>query len=236
MKLLALDTSSSHSSLAVLEGGEILLEYNVASADQLSVTLIPGLEFTLKSIRLPLDEIDLFAISVGPGQFTGIRIGIATLKGLLLGSTRPVVAVSSLAAIAAKFPEAGRPVVSLIDARRGEIYLAVYRFADSLPVAQIAPCLTTPDQLPELLAGLDTPPLFTGSGADTYASLLRERFPGCRVAYRSPFLAGEIGRIAQGEHAQGRFLTGARDLMPLYLRLPDAKESVQPRADAAAQG
>lgn len=235
MKLLALDTSSAHSSLAVLEEGEILLEYNVASADQLSATLIPGLEFTLKSIGLALEAIDLFAISIGPGQFTGIRIGIATLKGLLLGSSRPVVPVVSLAAIAAKFAEASRPVVSLIDARRGEVYLAAYRFADGLPVELIAPRLAPPDRLPEILTGL-ADPLFAGSGADAYAPLLRERFPAGRVAYRSPFLAGEIGHIAAGEYAQGRFLTGSRDLRPLYVRLPDAKEPAPPSADAVAPG
>jgi len=233
MKLLALDTSSAHSSLAVLEEGEILLEYNVASADQLSATLIPGLEFTLKSIGLPLEAIDLFAIAIGPGQFTGIRIGIATLKGLLLGAPRPIVPVVSLAAIAAKFAEANRPVVSLIDARRGEVYLAAYRFADGLPIEFIAPCLATPDRLPGLLANLSDP-LFVGSGADAYAPFLREHFPAGRVAYRSPFLAGEIGRIAAGEYARGRFLARSQDLLPLYVRLPDAKEPAPPPADAVA--
>ncbi len=93
MNILALDTTSRFSSIAVLRDDEIQLEYNFSSADNLSALLVPNLDFLLKSLKLDLERVDLLGVAVGPGLYTGIRIGLATIKGLLLGNDRPLVPV-----------------------------------------------------------------------------------------------------------------------------------------------
>ena len=100
MNLLGLDTSSRDVSIAVLKDESLALEYNFISQDNLSAMLVPSLEFILKALGLQIAQIDVFGISLGPGLFTGIRIGMATLKGLAFAERKPVVGVISLKALA----------------------------------------------------------------------------------------------------------------------------------------
>lgn len=218
MILLALDTSSRDASIAVLRDGEIALEYNFSSRDDLSALLAPSLEFLLRSLELRLAQVDLLAAAVGPGLFTGIRVGLATLQGLNLAAGRPVIGVNSLEALACKLGDGAGTVVPLIDARRQEVYLAAYRFANGVRCERLAPRLLALAEVAPALAGLPDPVL-VGSGAEEHGELLRRALPGCRIQYRSRFLASEVGRIALE-----RFRNGAgAPLRPAYIRRPDAE-------------
>ncbi len=222
MIVLALDTTSRHASVAVLRDAETQLEYNFTSSADLSATLIPSLEFVLRSLRLGLDDIGLFAAAVGPGLYTGVRVGLATLRGLLFGRRKPVVPVLTLHALAHKFADSERPVVPLIDARRGEVCLAAYRFRNQemhelfpprlLPVAGIAACVQSLED-----------PVFVGSGAETHRDELKRSFPESSLHYRSHFLATEIGRIAWLRRR--RALAGAEKVEPFYVRPAEAEAS-----------
>ena len=115
MNLLSLDTSSRDASIAVLKNEDVLLEYNFTAQDNLSAMLIPSLEFILKALGLQIAQIDVFGIGIGPGLFTGIRIGMATLKGLAFAERKPIVGIISLKALAYKFVGTKKNIISLID-------------------------------------------------------------------------------------------------------------------------
>lgn len=228
MILLALDTSSRDASLAVLRDGAIAGESQFSPGDGLSSRLVPSLESLLHSLGLGLPQVDLFAAAVGPGLFTGIRVGLATFKGLNFSAGKPMVGVNSLEALAFKLADDAGTVVPLIDARRGELYAAAYRFAPGGRVEErLSPRLLAPAELAPALAGLEAPVL-VGGGIEEHADLLRRSLPGCRIQVSSRFLAGEIGRIALQRFARG----DGRELRPAYIRRPDA-ESRRPAHRAA---
>ena len=236
MNLLCFDTSSRDASIAVLRDDEVVLEYNFSSRADLSAMLIPSLEFLLRSLDLDARQVDLFGVCLGPGLFTGIRVGLATLKGLDFTGNRPVVGVNALEALACKFAGTGHTVVPLIDARKGEAYIGAYRFdapeAGGGMVELLAPCLLrVADAVPVLESFPDT--IFVGNGAENHGELLRRAFPDGRILYRSNFLATEIGRIALERFRQGRFVTDLQQLHPLYIRKPDAESSRERKPDNA---
>lgn len=228
MNLLCFDTTSRDASIAVLCDGEIVLEYNFSSRDDLAALLIPSLEFLLRSLGLKVPQIDLFGVSVGPGLFTGIRVGLATLKGLDFASGKPVVGVNALEALAFKFADTRHTIVPLIDARKGEAYLAAYRFdplqAGGEMVELLPPCLMRVEDAAPLLAPFPDK-VFVGSGAENHGDQLRRDFPAGRLLYRSNFLASEIGRIALKRFRLGQYVTDLQQLHPVYIRKPDAEKS-----------
>jgi len=226
--LLAFDTSSRDASFALLRDGEIVLEYNFSSRDDLSAMMMPSLEFLLRSLGLKLAQIDLFAAAVGPGLFTGIRVGLATLKGLNLAAGKPMVGVSTLEALACKLSDTRHTIVPMIDARKGEIYAAAYTFdpqtAEGRMVERLRPCLLKVEDAAAVLKAFPDK-VFIGSGAEIHHDRLRRDFPGVRLLVRSNFLASEIGRIALAGFQRGQFATDPQNLRPVYIRRPDAETS-----------
>lgn len=221
--ILGLDTTSRHVSLALSRDDHILIEYNFVTRDELSAGLIPALSFVVKSVGVAVSEIDLYGIGIGPGLFTGLRVGLTTLKGILLPAPKPVVPVVTLEALVWKLRQSRRVLVPLIDARRREVYMGVYRFGnDSLPEEILSPRLAAVDELSGILAGHENL-RFTGNGVAAYRRELGKMFPGFRSRGRSSFLASEICRIAAVRHARGEFVESLGDIRPLYLRPPDAE-------------
>jgi len=232
MNLLCFDTTSRDASIAVLRDGEVLLEYNFSSREDLSAMMIPSLEFLLGSLGLKVPQIDLFGVAVGPGLFTGIRIGLATLKGLNFCAGKPMVGVNTLEALAYKFADTRKNIVPMIDARKGEVYLACYRFSDGGMRELLAPCLLNiHDASPKLAPFTDR--IFVGSGAEYHGDFLKSAFPDFRLLYRSHFLASEIGKIAWQRYGRQQYMTDLQQLLPVYIRRPDAEgQRAQPGNDA----
>ncbi len=233
MNLLCFDTTSRDASIAVLRDEEIMLEYNFSSRDDLSAMMIPSLEFLLRSLGLKVPQVDLFGVAVGPGLFTGIRVGLATLKGLNFSGAKPMVGVNTLEALAFKFADTRHTIVPMIDARKEEVYLAAYRFepppAGGEMVELLAPCLRNVRDAAALLAPFPDK-VFVGSGAENHGDLLRRECPGGRLLYRSNFLASEIGRIAFKRFHCRQYVTDMQELHPVYIRKPDAESQRQSRA------
>ncbi len=225
MNLLSLETSSRDVSIAVFKNEDVLLEYNFSSRDNLSAVLIPSLEFVLKSLDMSMEQIDLFGVGIGPGLFTGIRIGLATLKGLAFSEKKPLVGVTSLLALAFKFVDTDKNIISLIDAKKEEVYLGGYRFNDGEPVELIPPCLL---KINDIVPLLEKSPdkIFTGSGAEKHKDFLVQNFSGSRQLNRSNFLANEIGMIALQQFRRKRYRTDLQSLSPFYLRKPDAENNL----------
>lgn len=225
MNLLCFDTTSRDASIALLRDEEILLEYNFSSRDNLSALMIPSLEFLLQSLGMKISQIDVFGVAVGPGLFTGIRIGLATLKGLNFAATKPMVGVNTLEALAFKFADSKKTVVPLIDARKGEVYLGCYRFANGEMSVLVPPCLLPVSALASLLVPF-AEKVFVGSGAEGHGDFLKSTFPESHLLYRSNFLASEIGKIALQRFRRRQVVTDLQKLLPIYLRRPDAENNL----------
>lgn len=225
MNLLSLDTSSRDASIAVLKNEDVLLEYNFTSQDNLSAMLIPSLEFILKALGLQIAQIDVFGIGIGPGLFTGIRIGMATLKGLAFAERKPIVGIISLKALAYKFVGTKKNIISLIDAKKGEVYLGGYCFSNGEFVELIPPCLLKIADIVPLVAKFPDK-IFVGSGAEKHTDFLKNNFSDSRRPYRSNFLANEIGKITLQQFRREQYLTDLQDLLPFYLRKPDAETNL----------
>ncbi|OQX86047.1 MAG: tRNA (adenosine(37)-N6)-threonylcarbamoyltransferase complex dimerization subunit type 1 TsaB, partial [Candidatus Latescibacteria bacterium 4484_7] len=129
MKILALDTSHTRGSVSISADGEVLCEILFDASDTHSATLMPAIDRCFAMSKLSPKEIALIGVVIGPGSFTGLRIGLATAKAFAASLKCPVVPVTSLETLAAAFPFSTKLIVPLIDARRREVYGAVYSTA-----------------------------------------------------------------------------------------------------------
>ena len=127
MKILAVDSTATAASVAITENGELLAEYTVLNGNTHSETLLPMVESALRVFGLSVAEIDIFALSEGPGSFTGVRIGAATVKGLAFGTEKPCVGVSTLEALAYNLVGYRGLICPVMNARRSQVYTALFR-------------------------------------------------------------------------------------------------------------
>jgi tRNA threonylcarbamoyladenosine biosynthesis protein TsaB len=215
MLVLALDTTTRVASCALARNGDLLREQGGGAA-QAQAERLPGeLVALLEHERVRLDEIDVYAVSTGPGSFTGLRVGIATMQGLAFATGKPLIGISTLDALHdAARPFTGR-VATWVDAWRGEVYAALYQ--DGREVE--APTVAHPDDLLARLAG--QPTTFIGDGAATYADAIRAALANASIADpATPLLAGTIARLAT-EAARAGERPPPHAIRPLYVsRLP----------------
>jgi tRNA threonylcarbamoyladenosine biosynthesis protein TsaB len=218
MITLALDTSTRTGGCAALRGDDVLAEVP-GDASRSHAERLPGdLMAVLDRARLALAEVEVFAVATGPGSFTGLRVGIATMQGLALAANRPLVGVSVLDALArvagAGGEDAGR-VATWVDAWRGEVYAALYDGAREVERASVE----HPESILARRHGTRT--LFIGDGAATHREIITHLMgaQGLLAPVLEPPLAGIIGRLARAEIAAGR-RPGPADIEPLYVRRP----------------
>lgn len=224
--VFSLDSTSGNNSITICDEEKIIAEYNFSYEQSLSSTLIPYIDFILKNLKLSISDFDVFGICTGPGFFTGIRVGLSTLSGLLFGMERPIVAVTSLEAVAMKFRGRGTSIVPLIDARREEVYMAKYfpSKENGLLSEELAPLITGVSDIRKFLSA-DKDYIFSGSGATVYKDNISNIFTFSHFEKRSPFLSFEISQVALLKFRSGKYLKGAKNLLPLYIRKPDAEKN-----------
>lgn len=223
MLILALDTTTNAGSGALVGDRGVVRE---AASDRArpQAERLPGeLAALLDREGVALTDIDAFAVGTGPGSFTGLRVGIATMQGLAAAMGKPLIGVSALDAlvrIASGGSERTRPtcVATWVDAWRGEVFAALYENGREIDAPRVAP--------PEALLGrlTDRPTLFTGDGAARHQDVIRAVL-GARARFTepvAPLLAGTIGRIAADAWRAGD--RPAPDaIRPLYVRRSDAE-------------
>ena len=228
MHVLALDTTTRAGSIALVTDDRVVAERSGDPARTHAERLPVDILSLLHDAGVALAAVDVFAIASGPGSFTGLRIGIATLQGLALVNGRRIVPVSALEAIAqigGRLLPAGAVVAVWIDAHRREVFSALYRVAEGPAFGpdrlneMDAPAVGSPaSTLSRWLASAKAPSVFTGDGAVLYADLLAGR--GTLIPPSA--LAGAIGRMAVHRARAGETLDPA-DVQPLYIRRPDAE-------------
>ncbi len=237
MLILALDTTTRAGSLALVRD-HALLETFAGDAERTHATRLPGdILDCLRRHALSLADVDLYGVATGPGSFTGLRIGIATIQGLAFAGGRAVVGISALDALAeAPGPASAVRTATLraawMDAQRGEVYACLYRAAGGRWTEAAAASVGQPrDVLAEwgpALAGLET--AFVGDGALAYAELIGKALgDSARIARPVPPLAPAIATLAELGAAAGHALP-PHAIRPVYIRRPDAELARDRRA------
>ena len=172
MNILAVDTSAVTATVAIIKDDVLVYENNITNALTHSETLMPMVDAGLKSVNLTAKDIDLFAVSCGPGSFTGIRIGVAAIKALAYAVDKPVFGINTLLSLAYNLSIVkNMPVAPIMDARRGQVYNAVYKFTDSGVCEVVSPRALSID---ELCASITEPTYFVGDGVNVYKSKIDE--------------------------------------------------------------
>jgi tRNA threonylcarbamoyladenosine biosynthesis protein TsaB len=218
---LGVDTSTPAGSVALAEDDRILGEVNLAARGHHQERLLKAVDLLLDLSGLEVSRVEVLGVALGPGTFTGLRIGIATVKGLALARGIPAYGLSTLRAMALRHRGRGLPVAPLIDAGRREVYAALYGFGeDGMRVLKEERGGPPGDFLEELPPG----PLFLcGDGAREYRDLIaRLRGPGDLVEPDPCFLGSTLARWAALRLREKSPWT-LGDLKPNYIRPPDAE-------------
>jgi tRNA threonylcarbamoyladenosine biosynthesis protein TsaB len=221
MIILALDTSTRTGSSAVLRGDDVLADVAGDVARTHAERLPADLMQALDGAHLALGDVDVFAVATGPGSFTGLRVGIATMQGLALAAGRPLVGVSVLDALAhaAAIVDGDVRVATWVDAWRGEVYAALYDGVREVEAASVE----LPGAILPRLRGTRT--VFVGDGAAVHRDAIRFAMgpsDGVLPPILEPPLAGVIARLARAEIERGH-QPGPADIQPIYVRRPDAE-------------
>jgi tRNA threonylcarbamoyladenosine biosynthesis protein TsaB len=231
MRVLAVDTTSAHGSVALVEDGDLegLIGIREKTPRHAEV-LLPTIDHLLRSLTLKLEDIDGFAVAVGPGSFTGLRIGIAAVEGLSFATGRPAAGVSALEATAFRFRYLDGLIVSLIEAYRGEVYGAAYRAHEGVLHLEAGPSCTS---AAAFLDSLPRPPaLVAGSAILRHRAAVESRIPSAGLADPSFFISEEVARLGLAKLARGgRAPLGS--LAPLYIRPAEAERGREEESRSA---
>ncbi|MBO7293738.1 MAG: tRNA (adenosine(37)-N6)-threonylcarbamoyltransferase complex dimerization subunit type 1 TsaB [Clostridia bacterium] len=226
MKILCLDSTAKVATAALLSDGEVLAEYTVNGGLSHSELLLPMIRSLLTSCALTEDDIDLFACTAGPGSFTGVRIGVSLIKGLAFGRGKPVAAVSALEALAESLVPLDGILCPVMDARRGQVYNALFRCEGGVPVRLTEDRAIAADELAEELTSRYPGEgcRLVGDGYRVAEAVLAERGVPLLVTPLSlrGGVAAAAGRCAYRMAQRGETVTDEA-LRPLYLRLPQAE-------------
>ncbi len=218
MLILAFDTSSKTASVAVLNDHNILYEVIMNVGLNHSEVLLPVIEQACIQTRTKIADIDLFACTIGPGSFTGLRIGASTLKGFMLATGKPAVGVSSLAAIALNAEKSSKLICSIMDAGRGQVYMAYFEVKEDRLLEQIGQeQIVNPSKIenhPDIV--------FVGDGAVRYADIISHEKNNVILASQHYCRASSVGLLGK-EKFDREELLDADKFLPLYIRSADAE-------------
>lgn len=222
MKILGLDTSSVAGSCAVWEDGKILGEFYINTRLTHSQTMLPMVQALLSQCSLALSDMDCVAVTTGPGSFTGVRIGIAAVKGICQGANLPCRGVSTLEALAYNLQGAKGYIVPVLDARCQQVYTALFA-GDGQGVTRLEDdCAMSLEERVQTLLPLQGDIYLVGDGAP----LLQDACNGKDVRMANPLVRfGRAAGVCLAAYKTGR-ATDAGALVPQYLRLPQAQREL----------
>ena len=230
MKILALDSTAKTSSVAVLENDTLLGLYSANIPNTHSETLLPMVKSILESLKLTNEDIDAYAVSEGPGSFTGVRIGVATIKGLALGRNKPCVGVSTIEALYENLADYDGIMCPIMNARRGQVYTGAFlngkRIVDDC-------CMMLSDLIP-ILEKYGEPIHFNGDG---YELVLENNIANFRhtpelLRYQNAY---SVGKVAYNKIKSSEYISDT-DLRVEYLRKAQAEREREERLGGNKNG
>ena len=226
MLILAFESSAKPASAALVKDGQLLSQYMQCSALTHSRTLLPMAEDMLKNAELRLSDVDLIAVAHGPGSFTGIRIGVATVKGLAWAAEKPCVGVSTLEAMAWHGLAVGGYICPVMDARRSQVYNALFKIENGRPVRMTEDRPIALDELSKEVSALSAPVFLVGDGAALCFEYFTAHGIPCVMAPDNLRWQDAWGvAMAAADKTPGN----ADELLPVYLRLSQAERERQER-------
>jgi tRNA threonylcarbamoyladenosine biosynthesis protein TsaB len=237
MRILAVETSTLTGAVAVLDSGVVVAESRVSIAVTHGERLMAAIDGVIRAARWELADIEGFAVAQGPGSFTGLRIGLSTVKALAFASGKPVVGVPTLEALAWRLPYCAYPVCPILDAKKNEVYAALYRTLEGDLQVLEAPRAVAPATLAEgLRVTVTGPVVFMGDAVAPFAPVLvdvlgtRARLAPADLRLPSAVTVGELGAqvLRSGEAMD------LASLVPLYLR-PSEAEIARERQQSAGR-
>jgi tRNA threonylcarbamoyladenosine biosynthesis protein TsaB len=222
LKLLAVETATMLGGVAIMEGDRLVAESRLNIKVTHSERLMKEIDRVLQGASLEISDIDLFGISIGPGSFTGLRVGLSTIKGLVYATGKKLVTAPTLEAIAWNVPFSEYQICPMLDARKKEIYTALFRWSGNGFVRDLGECTLSID---ELLPKIDTPTLFLGEGAILYKEkiqfVLKDRALFGAPQHMMPSPAN-VAMLCMGKAEKGEY-SDALKALPAYHRRSEAE-------------
>lgn len=222
MLILALDSTAVAASVALCDGEKLLANYTINLGNTHSETLLPMVEAVLRAANLTADDIDLFAASAGPGSFTGVRIGAATVKGLAFGKDKPCIGVSTLEALAYNLIGFEGIACPVMNARRSQVYTATFRVGGGTLTRLTHDRAISIAELEDELLATDCPVYLSGDGyaitRDGFTRLVTKDTPAVLI----PQNGYSVAMCALRQY-EGGVRTTDIELSPVYLRLSQAE-------------
>jgi tRNA threonylcarbamoyladenosine biosynthesis protein TsaB len=221
LKILAIDTSGKVSSVSIIEDEKILAEFNINNSLTHSQTIMPMVENALDCAKISIKEIDGFAASIGPGSFTGLRIGIGAIKGMAFALNKPCVGVSTLESLAYNLKGMDGIICAVMDARCSQVYTACFENEQRLTDDEAVYI----EQLGLNLKKYNKKVFLVGDGANLCYNILKEHNIDVHVASAKNLQssATSVAMIAQKDFLEEKTCS-AKELFPFYLRLPQAEQ------------
>lgn len=221
MIVLAFDTSSKTASVAVLNNNDTVYEKILDAGLNHSETILPAIDRALKDSNLKINEIDLFACTLGPGSFTGVRISVSTIKGMMLATSKPAVGVSTLAAIALNVSHTEKLICAVMDAGRGQVYTATFRYDKESLLRQLTQEINIDPQ--HISVETNDEVICVGEGALKYAELILKNNKNILIDKNidNYVKASAVGILGVEKYQRGELLN-PDNCVPVYLRQSDA--------------
>jgi len=227
MKVLGIDTSTSCGSVGLIADDEVISEHLLNIPVTHSERLLGAIEFVLSEARCPIDQIEGWAITLGPGSFTGLRIGVSTVKGLAFATGKPVAGISTLDVLASQIAPTSYLICPILDARKKEVYTAFYRYGEEGSLRRQSEYQAIPPE--DLVRKIKEQTILAGDGVRTYRDFLLNRLGSFAILPSAPFRVSRGSMVAKlgmellrrGEHLK------LSAFSPLYVRPPEAETKWQ---------
>ena len=220
--ILTVATATPTGSIALTRGEELLAELILKPSGSHSDFLVPAINELLTRTGVVIEEVDAFAAVVGPGAFTGLRVGVSTIKGLAQATAKPTIAVSSLQTLAMQVPDTGLPVCALLDARKGEVYAGMFQWHNNYPEPVSKEMVSAPEIVFDMITGNT---VFIGDGCRAYRTLI-VRHCSDRAHFvpwaAHPLRASAAAMLAHEIYCNGEGISPL-ELKPVYVRLSEAE-------------
>ena len=235
MIVFGIDTSTNQGSVAIAEGGSLLSESFLPSNSSYSKTLINSLDDLLKKCKIRINDIDGFAVSIGPGSFTGLRIGLSTCKGFNLATGKPIIPVGTLDAIVESFlsapeflnsairnPQSPILLCPILDAKKGEVYASLYKYEKEVIKKLEDDMAVSPEVL---CRKIEEPTIFFGEGIKTYGDFIKNKLNGLAHFYNDAQKNSVAASIALlgGKKLERGDIEDSAALKPRYIRRSEAE-------------
>lgn len=229
MKILAIDTSGQNCSVAIIDEEKVICDFNLSIGTTHSESLLPMIDEVCKTSKIDLSEVDVLACGIGPGSFTGLRIGIATIKGFALAQNKNVIGVPTLDALAYNIANFDGLICSVLDARNNNVYAGIYKYENDKVILQDDYITENLDTLIDILKVKNEKVMFVGDGSVSFKEKLKEALN--EKALFAPLhlnnqLSSSVAKAALDRALVNDF-DNADTLNPMYLKKSQAERTFE---------